>query len=232
MRKIHIMLLAGFVPLFLPSLAAAEVACERTNAMNVRTERLASQITVRWDAVEGTSVYTISWSPANAGGFTEARVTNGELTFTITGLNSLLDYNISVRADTSLTCSTTVLGGGKRCPVGPLDVEVFGSDAELIVSWGAVADATDYKVEWSPAADDGTQSADGVTATMYKITGLTNGRQYRAAVTVGGSGPTCYTTGTPREAAIAAPAMPAFGLIILMASIILARVWTAREARE
>ena len=60
--------------------------------------------------------YDLTWSPSSDDGTGAARVEG--TTYTVTGLSNVTEYTVSVRADTTLTCSTTVPTTLPQCPTG------------------------------------------------------------------------------------------------------------------
>jgi fibronectin type 3 domain-containing protein len=97
----------------------------------------------------------------------------------------------------------------------PSITDVTGGNAALTLTWGAVTDATAYKVYYHTADDSAgaTQSGGDITATTATITGLTNGTLYyvwvKAKNAAGESDFSASGSGTPMAQAPAAPVISA-----------------------
>ena len=176
-------------------------------------------MTVTWDAIQGVTSYEVMWFPASSDGTSSA--TAQGTSYTITNLNNLIEYTVSVDADTTLTCSTTVPTSFPQCPTGTLDVAVTAGDGHLTASWDAVSGVTTYELAWQPPATDDQSTAE-TQQTIYTILNLRPGVRHTIAVAAGADN-ACSVTGTPSGSSAesdpddpeAAPAIPLAGVAAL-----------------
>jgi len=149
-----------------------------------------ADLTVTWDAVINAEKYEVSWGTGGAWtGQTEVTATD----YIITGLTNLTVYNVRVRAgngDRWSEWSGTETGKPSNIPA-PANLTVVVRDSGLTVSWTAVPNATQYKLQY--AADNFNIEDDRfgledpatvvtVTGTTHNLTGLTNNVLYRVRV--------------------------------------------------
>ena len=198
--------------------------CSTSDALNVVVTRGDRELTVVWDTIEDVTHYDLTWSPASGDGTTTARAQG--TSHTISGLSNLVQYTVSVNADTTLMCSTTVPSTFPPCPTESLDVTVAAGDGQLTASWGAVPGVTSYELAWEPPAADALRTAE-VDETLYTITNLRNGMEYTVAVSAGADN-ACSVSGVPAarnaegdgddpNAPVPVPAIPLAGLAALAA---------------
>ena len=208
----------AIVAILLPAAAAAQFettpSCTNAGVLNVSVTRGDGQLTVTWDAVQDATHYDLEWAPSSNDGTTTARVQG--TSHTVTGLSNLIEYTVSVQADTTLACSTSAPPSYPNCPTDTLDMSVIAGDGRLVATWDAVFGVSDYELAWNPPAGDGRQTA-RVQDTIYSITNLQNGVEY--TVLLGASANNaCQVKRTPAGPGgsdhnpVAAPAIPPAGL--------------------
>ena len=173
--------------------AESPPTCSTSDALNVVVTRGDQELTVAWDTILDVTHYDLTWSPAASDGTSTAR--SQGTSHTITGLSNLVQYTVSVDADTTLMCSTTVPSSFSPCPTDNLDVTVSTGDGQLTASWGAVPGVTTYELAWEPPAADALRTAE-IDATLYTIANLQNGMEYTVAVSAGTEN-ACSVTGVP-----------------------------------
>ncbi len=106
-----------------------------------------------------------------------------------------------------------------------MGVGVAPGDAQLVVTWTAVANATGYKVQWRSGGqgyDTGDRQATVTpgSTTSHTISGLANGTEYTVRVIATRTGandgpPSAERTGTPTAEPVPVPALPMAGAIAL-----------------
>ena len=204
--------------ILLPAAGAAQSettpSCTNAGVLNVSVTRGDRQLTVTWDAVQDATHYRVEWAPASDDGTTTAHVEGAS--HTITGLSNLIEYTVSVQADTTLACSTSTPPRFPSCPTDTLDMLVIAGDGGLVASWEDVFGVSDYELAWNPPAGDGRQTA-RVQNTFYSITNLQNGVEYTVLLGVDANN-ACHVKGTPAgpngsdQNPVPAPAIPPAGL--------------------
>ncbi len=191
-------------------------SCTNAGVLNVSVARGDGQLTVTWEPVQDAAHYDLEWAPSSNDGTTTARVQG--TSYTVTGLSNLIEYTVSVQADTTLACSTSAPTGFPSCPTDTLDMSVIEGDGQLVASWDRVFGVSDYELAWNPPAGDGLQTA-RVQATIYSITNLQNGVEYTVLLGTGANNANnaCQVKRTPAgpggdQDPVAAPAIPPAGL--------------------
>ena len=140
----------------------------------------------------------------------DADTTNDSVTLTHSATSTDADYNAIAIAGVTVTVND-------NDTAQVMDVEITPGDAELVVEWTAVDDATGYKVQWKSGVEDyntGDRQAT-VTATSHTIPGLTNDTEYAVQVIATRTGakdgpPSAEVKGTPTDSTNNAP--PVFPL--------------------
>ena len=94
-------------------------------------------------------------------------------------------------------------------------VTVAPGDAQLVVNWTAVDNATGYTVQWKSGGqgyntDDRQATVTSGTTTSHTITGLTNGTAYLVQVIATRTG---ANDGLPSAEVTGTPAVPTTGVI-------------------
>ena len=182
-----------------------------------------AQLVVTWTAVANATGYKVQWKSGSEGyntGDRQATVTSGSTTrHTIPGLANGTAYTVRVSAtrtgaddglpSAEMTGTPTV---SPPPPPPPLEqvtgVGVAPDNAQLVVTWTAVANATGYKVQWKSDSEDYNTGDRQATVTSgstthYTIPSLTNGTEYTVRVSATRTGatdgpPSAAETGTPR----------------------------------
>ena len=185
-----------------------------------------AQLVVTWTAVDNATGYTVQWKSGGQGyntGDRQATVTTGSTTsHTITGLANGTEYTVQVSATRTSANdgppSDEMTGTPFTTPPPPpppvtdlaqvLGVSVAPGNAQLVVTWTAVDNATGYTVQWKSGGqgyNTGDRQATVTTGstTSHTITGLANGTEYTVQVsatrTSANDGPPSdeTVTGTP-----------------------------------
>ena len=183
-----------------------------------------AQLVVTWTAVDNATGYTVQWtsgSQAYNTGDRQATVTSGSTTsHTITGLANGTPYTVQVSATRTGANdgppSDEMTGTPFTTPPPPppvtdlaqvLGVSVTPGNAQLVVTWTAVDNATGYTVQWTSGGqgyNSGDRQATVTTGatTSHTITGLANGTEYTVQVSATRTGandgpPSDEMTGTP-----------------------------------
>ena len=183
-----------------------------------------AQLVVTWTAVDNATGYTVQWKSGSQGYNTtnrQATVTTGSTTsHTITGLANGTEYTVQVSATRTGANdgppSDEMTGTPFTTPPPPppvtnlaqvLGVSVTPGNAQLVVTWTAVDNATGYTVQWKSGGqgyNTGDRQATVTTGstTSHTITGLANGTEYTVQVSATRTGandgpPSDEMTGTP-----------------------------------
>ena len=181
-----------------------------------------AQLVVTWTAVDNATGYTVQWksgSQAYNTGDRQATVTSGSTTsHTITGLANGTEYTVQVSATRTSANdgppSAEVMGTPFTTPPPPvtdlaqvLGVSVAPGNAQLVVTWTAVDNATGYTVQWTSGGQgynttNRQATVTSGTTTSHTITGLANGTEYTVQVSATRTGtndgpPSDEMTGTP-----------------------------------
>ena len=184
-----------------------------------------AQLVVTWTAVDNATGYTVQWTSGGQGynsGDRQATVTTGSTTsHTITGLANGTEYTVQVSATRTGANdgppSDEMTGTPFTTPPPPpppvtdlaqvLGVSVAPGNAQLVVTWTAVDNATGYTVQWKSGGQgyntgDRQATVTSGTTTSHTITGLANGTEYTVQVSATRTGandgpPSDEMTGTP-----------------------------------
>ena len=184
-----------------------------------------AQLVVTWTAVDNATGYTVQWTSSGQGyntGDRQATVTSGSTTrHTIPSLTNGTEYTVRViatRTGADDGPPSDEMTGTPRVPPPPpppvtdlaqvMGVGVVPGNAQLVVTWTAVSNATGYTVQWMSSGQGyniGDRQATVTTGstTRYTIPGLTNGTEYTVRVIATRTGandgpPSDEMTGTPR----------------------------------
>ena len=172
---------------------------------NVKATAGNKQVTITWNAVENAAKYLVqrlendNWNTVEA---TEA------LSFTDTGLTNGISYSykvIAVNGDVQSEASEAVNAIPEApVPAAPTNVKATAGDKQVTVTWNAVENATQYRVQrlngntWGTVATPKTNS--------FTNTGLANGTSYsyRVLAYVDGkwSGASAVVTAAPKGSII------------------------------
>ena len=184
-----------------------------------------AQLVVTWTAVSTATGYTVQWMSSGQGyntGDRQATVTTGSITrYTIPSLTNGTEYTVRVIATrTGATDGppSDEMTGTPRVPPPPppppvtdleqvLGVGVAPGNAQLVVTWTAVDNATGYTVQWMSSGQgyntgDRQATVTPGSTTRYTIPSLTNGTEYTVRVIATRTGaddgpPSDEVTGTP-----------------------------------
>ena len=183
-----------------------------------------AQLVVTWTAVSTATGYTVQWMSGSQGyttGDRQATVTTGSTTrYTIPGLTNGTEYTVRViatRTGANDGPPSDEMTGTPRVPPPPpppvtnlaqvMGVGVVPGNAQLVVTWTAVDNATGYTVQWMSVGqgyNTGDRQATVTTGstTRYTIPGLTNGTEYTGRVIATRTGasdgpPSAEVKGTP-----------------------------------
>ena len=183
-----------------------------------------AQLVVTWTAVDNATGYTVQWMSVGQGyntGDRQATVTTGSTTrYTIPSLTNGTEYTVRViatRTGANDGPPSDEMTGTPRVPPPPpppvtnlaqvMGVGVVPGNAQLVVTWTAVDNATGYTVQWMSVGqgyNTGDRQATVTTGstTRYTIPSLTNGTEYTVRVIATRTGandgpPSDEMTGTP-----------------------------------
>ena len=187
-----------------------------------------AQLVVTWTAVDNATGYTVQWMSVGQGyttGDRQATVTPGSTTrYTIPSLTNGTEYTVRViatRTGANDGPPSDEMTGTPRVPPPPpppppppvtdlaqvLGVGVAPGNAQLVVTWTAVDNATGYTVQWMSGGEDyntGDRQATVTpgSTTRHTIPGLTNGTEYTGRVIATRTGatdgpPSAEVKGTP-----------------------------------
>ena len=187
-----------------------------------------AQLVVTWTAVDNATGYTVQWTSGGQGyntGDRQATVTSGSTTrYTIPSLTNGTPYTVRVIAtrtgandgppSAEVTGTPTVPPPPPPPAPPPPDLEqvlgvgVAPGNAQLVVTWTAVDNATGYTVQWMSGGQgyntgDRQATVTSGSTTRYTIPSLTNGTEYTVRVIATRTGandgpPSDEMTGTPR----------------------------------
>ena len=199
-----------------------------------------AQLVVTWTAVDNATGYTVQWksgSQAYNTGDRQATVTSGSTTsHTITGLANGTEYTVQVSATRTSANdgppSDEMTGTPFTTPPPPpppvtdlaqvLGVSVAPGNAQLVVTWTAVDNATGYTVQWTSGGQgyNTTNRQATVTSgstTSHTITGLANGTEYTVQVS---ATRTSANDGPPSDEMTGTPTVPtAAGIAVSTAAL-------------
>ena len=184
-----------------------------------------AQLVVTWTAVDDATGYTVQWRSGSQGyntGDRQATVTSGSTTrYTIPSLTNGTEYTVRVSATRTGATNgppSAAETGTPRVPPPPpvtdleqvMGVGVAPGDAQLVVTWTAVDDATGYTVQWRSGSQgyntgDRQATVTSGSTTRYTIPSLTNGTEYTVRVIATRTG---ATDGPPSEEMTGTPAAP------------------------
>ena len=162
-----------------------------------------AQLVVTWTAVDNATGYTVQWTSGGQAyntGDRQATVTSGSTTrYTIPSLTNGTPYTVRVIATRTSANdgppSSEVMGTPFTTPPPPpvtdlaqvMGVTVAPGNAQLVVTWTAVDNATGYTVQWTSGGQayntgDRQATVTSGSTTRYTIPSLTNGTPYTVRV--------------------------------------------------
>ena len=178
------------------------------NPINLTATAGNAQIVLNWSASNGAASYKVKRSTTNGGPYTTLAPTVTAKTYTDTGLTNGTTYYYRVYAvnaggnsgDSNQAQATPLLPPSP--PAAPSNLIATAGNAQIILNWSAVNDATSYRVKRS-TTDGGpyTTLSATVNGATYTDTGLTNGTTYYYRVyainAAGNSGDSNQAQATP-----------------------------------
>ena len=195
-----------------PALPAADIAAMAQKPgvpSGVSATAGSAQATIKWDAVVGTSVYTIGRATASGGPYTT--VATGMMAsrlFTDFGLTNGATYYYVVTAVNGSGAgspSTQVSATPQAAPAAPGNLTATAGDSQVSLNWSASPGATSYTLQRALAADGNYIAvANGLTATAYVDASLVNGTTYSYTVAASNAGGSS-TASSPASARPTAP---------------------------
>ena len=184
-----------------------------------------AQLVVTWTAVDNATGYTVQWTSSGQGyniGDRQATVTTGSTTrYTIPSLTNGTEYTVRViatRTGADDGPPSDEMTGTPRVPPPPppppvtdlaqvMGVGVAPGNAQLVVTWTEVDNATGYTVQWMSGGQgyntgDRQATVTSGSTTRYTIPSLTNGTEYTVRVIATRTGatdgpPSAEVKGTP-----------------------------------
>lgn len=181
----------------------------------------ATTMPLSWDAAVGADTYTVAWSPAGAGTWTEIpSIATTNTTVPALTAGTSYDFRVKTVANgmTDSAWSGTITAATALAAPTGLDTTDGLLSTSILMQWTAVANADAYVMRWSPAAA-GTWTELAPTAdTNDTATGLTPETSYDLQVKATGTGlpdsawsatHTASTTAVPQLAAPTGVASPA-----------------------
>ncbi|HVT80048.1 MAG TPA: fibronectin type III domain-containing protein, partial [Phycisphaerae bacterium] len=141
------------------------------------------QVTLAWNAVVGATSYTVRYGTSNGGPYVTTISGLTGTGATIAGLSNGTIYYFVITASNSAgeSAASTQVSAVPLLPlpVAPTGLNAAAANAQVSLSWNAVAGATSYNVKASTASGGPyTVLAANVTALSANITNLTNGTTY------------------------------------------------------
>jgi hypothetical protein len=148
-----------------------------------------SSATLNWVAVSGTTQYTVEYKPSSASTWTVAGTTAGT-SINVTGLSAASSYTWHVRTDCSPNSADQVFttSGGTVCP-DPTNLTTNNiTPTAADISWGAVAGASTYTVDYQPAGANSWTTTSATNNTTMYLSNLVSGTNYNWKVKANCSG--------------------------------------------
>jgi len=163
------------------------------------------QINLSWSAPSdngGAAIvsYSVEYTPSG-GSATVINTGFVNTSYTLTGLSVGTTYSVRVAASNGVAAlgpySTAASATTFNVPTAPTGLAGTAGDQQVALAWTAPSSnggsaITDYVVEYTPSGGSAQTVSTGNTATIYTLTGLTNGTAYTirvAAVNSVGQGP-------------------------------------------
>ena len=181
----HVVESDAYVGITLPSCTKTNPTVPAVTAPALPTVKATagnSQVALSWNAVANATRYSVFYRKTGTSSWTAKPVTS--TSYTVTGLTNGTKYDFLVLSYVGNTASkwtnANIVTATPTAPVAAPalpTVKATAGNAQVALSWNAVANATKYSVFYRKT---GTSSwtAKPVTATSYTVTGLTNGTKY------------------------------------------------------
>ena len=164
-------------------------------------------LVVSWSAATNADGYKVQWKSGSQSYDAARQATATGTSRTIPGLRAGTAYTVRViatRTNAPDGAASSEATGTPLAPAVPSGVTATPAVGSLVVSWGAVANANGYKVQWKSGSQEYDTSTRQATAsgTSHTITGLTGGTSYDVRVIATftsslDSAPSSSTSGRP-----------------------------------
>ena len=162
-----------------------------TTTCGVPTNLVAGSVTttsasLSWTGVPGAASYTLQWKPISGSTWTAVSGITGT-SYALNGLTAGTGYQFQVLTVCSgsssgyaTAVSFTTSSATCNVPTGLGVVSITSTSASL--SWGTVAGATSYTLQWKPSASSTWTTVSGLTSASYSLTGLSASTAYQFQV--------------------------------------------------
>jgi rhamnogalacturonan endolyase len=139
---------------------------------------LTTNIVLNWSPVSGAVGYLVQRATSPGGPYTFLMSVT-ETTYTDEGLNPATTYYYQVAAVNAAGVSTNATVSITQPPLTPISLSAIPGNAQVTLSWPAVANATAYFIYRGTSSNSlTTLVASGYPGTSYTNTGLANGTTY------------------------------------------------------
>ena len=171
---------------------------------NVKAAAGDKQITVTWDKLDGAVQYRVQRLNGTSWGTV---ATTSSTSYTNTGLVNGQTYSYRVLASDGTTWGVVseAVSAAPKAGTIPQNVKATAGDKQVTITWSAVENATQYRVQRLNNSTWGTVA--NVTSTSYTNTGLTNGASYsyRVLALVDGKWSSASAAVSAKPAAVSVP---------------------------
>ena len=171
---------------------------------NVKAAAGDKQITVTWDKLDGAVQYRVQRLNGTSWGTV---ATTSSTSYTNTGLVNGQTYSYRVLASDGTTWGVVseAVSAAPKAGTIPQNVKATAGDKQVTITWSAVENATQYRVQRLNNSTWGTAAL--ITATSYTNTGLTNGASYsyRVLALVDGKWSSASAAVSAKPAAVSVP---------------------------
>lgn len=148
-------------------------------------------VSLTWTAVPNATTYVVQRSPAGAGTWT-ALPAVGTNALTATGLAAGTSYDWQVKAQAMDFVDSAWSATLTQATAAALATPVLGTsgqtDTSVTLTWGAIANATSYTLQWAPTSGGQWTAMPNTALTTQTVTGLSAGTSYKFRVLAHASG--------------------------------------------